>query len=77
MNNLSWSKNSTTKSEATIKEEKPKKKPAYKKEMEDLAKIKIKLEEKYEQFAINKVSNAIIEIESAIQNLKKVEYYDL
>ncbi len=75
MNNLSWSKNSAVKVEnKQQQEEKPKKKISYKKEIEDLAKIKSRLEEKYESIAINRVSNSILEIETAIQNLKRVEY---
>ncbi len=77
MNNLSWSKESTSKK--TIEKEeppKPKKKISYKKEIEDLEKVKSRLKEKYEVFAINRISNAILEVETAIQNLKKQEYYD-
>ncbi len=73
MNNLSWSKTSSVKT-TSKSEEKPKKKISYKKEIEDLEKIKSRLEEKYESVAINRVSNSILEIETAIQNLKRVEY---
>jgi hypothetical protein len=78
MNNLSWSKESTSK-KAADKEEpaKQKKKISYKKEIEDLEKIKSRLKEKYESLAINRVSNAILEVETAIHNLKKLEYYDV
>lgn len=77
MNNLSWSKESKPKAKDEIKpDNKQKKKISYKKEIEDLEKIKIRLQEKYESLAINRISNSILEIETAIQNLKKVEYYD-
>lgn len=76
MNNLSWSKESSAK--PVVKDEpKTRKKITYKKEIEDLEKIKSKLKEKYEYFAVNRISNAIIEIETAIQNLKKTEYYEI
>lgn len=75
MNNLSLPKNYSAKVEnKQQKEEKPKKKISYKKEIEDLAKIKSRLEEKYESISINRVFNSILEIETAIQNLKRVEY---
>lgn len=73
MNNLSWSKNSSTKT-IDKPEEKSKKKISFKKEIEELEKIKGKLKEKYELAAINRISNSILEVETAIQNLKKVEY---
>lgn len=75
MNNLSWSKSSSTKAVNKI-EEKPKKKISFKKEIEDLEKIKSRLKEKYDLIAINRISNSILEIETAIQNLRKVEYQD-
>jgi hypothetical protein len=76
MNNLSWSKEASPLKQENKIENKPRKKISYKKEIEELEKIKSKLKDKYESIAINKISNAILEIETAIQNLKKVEYYD-
>ena len=74
MNNLSWGE-STKKELSKVKEEvKPKKKIDYKKEIVDLEKILERLNEKYESFAHSKVSNAIVDVTGAIENLKKLEY---
>lgn len=79
MNNLSWSsenpasKKPQAKKEEAKKEEAKKKKIDYKKEMEDLEKIHKRILDKYELHAHNKVSNAMIDIRGAIENLKKFD----
>lgn len=74
MNNLSWSsENPTSKKPQAKKEEAKKKKIDYKKEMEDLEKIHKRILDKYELHAHNKVSNAMIDIRGAIENLKKFD----
>lgn len=74
MNNLSWSsEDSASKKAQTKKEEVKKKKIDYKKEIEDLEKIHKRILDKYELHAHNKVSNAMIDIKGAIENLKKFE----
>jgi hypothetical protein len=74
MNNLSWSsENSAAKKSQAKKEEVKKKKIDYKKEIDDLEKIHKRILEKYELHAHNKVSNSMIDIKGAIENLKKFE----
>lgn len=74
MNNLSWSsENPASKKPQAKKEEAKKKKIDYKKEMEDLEKIHKRILDKYELHAHNKVSNAMIDIRGAIENLKKFD----
>ena len=45
----------------------------YKKEIDDLEKIHKRILEKYELHAHNQVSNSMIDIKGAIENLKKFE----
>lgn len=77
MNNLTWSSGESSKKTIPVKiEPKPKKKISFKKDIEDLQKLNERLKEKYDSVAINRISNAIMEIETAIRNLKSLEYYE-
>lgn len=74
MNNLSWSSESSgSKKTQSKKEDTKKKKIDYAKEIDDLDKIYQKILAKYELHAHTKVSNAMIDIKGAIENLKKFE----
>ena len=77
MNNLSWSsedsKEKNAKPKNDSKGDSKKKKVDYKKEIEDLEKIYQRILSKYETSAHSKVSNAMIDIRGALENLKKFE----
>lgn len=74
MNNLSWSSESEgSKKTQSKKEDIKKKKIDYKKEIDDLEKIYQRISDKYELHAHSKVSNAMIDIKGALENLKKFE----
>jgi hypothetical protein len=75
MNNLTWSgKSPEDKKPQAKKEDIKKKKISYTKETEDLEKIYNKIKEKYDLHPHNKVSKAIIDLSSVLENLKKFEY---
>jgi hypothetical protein len=74
MNNLTWSGSSDKKAGAKQEETKPKKKVDYAKEIADLQKIYAKIQEKYDLSPHSKVSNTLIDLSAAIDNLKKFEY---
>jgi hypothetical protein len=74
MNNLTWSGSSDKKAGTKQEETKPKKKVDYAKEIADLQKIYAKIQEKYDLSPHSKVSNTLIDISAAIDNLKKFEY---
>jgi len=75
MNNLSWAGDRSTAKKSTPSKSDPKKKKVdYNKEIDDLEKLHKRISEKYELSAHNKVSNAMVDIRCALENLKKFEY---
>lgn len=74
MNNLTWSGASDKKAATKQEETKPKKKIDYSKEIADLQKMYTRIKEKYDLSPHSKVSNTLIDISAAIDNLKKFEY---
>lgn len=71
MNNLTWSGSHTGKNQETKGEIKPKKKIDYKKDLVDLQKILERLKEKYEIKPTNAISSSILNLDSAIQAIKR------
>jgi hypothetical protein len=74
MNNLTLSGSSDKKTSAKQEETKTKKKIDYTKEIADLQKMYTRIKEKYDLSPHSKVSNTLIDISAAIDNLKKFEY---
>lgn len=71
MNNLSWSGSFPQKNKEIPVENKPKRKLDYKKDLVDLQKILERLKEKYQIKPTNAISSSIVNLDSAIQAIKR------
>lgn len=71
MNNLTWSGDSAKKKQDVKEESKTKKKIDYKKDLTDLEKILERIKEKYEIKPTNPISSAMVNLDGAIERVKR------
>lgn len=71
MNNLTWSGDSGKKKQDAKEESKTKKKIDYKKDLTDLEKILERIKEKYEIKPTNPISSAMVNLDGAIEGIKR------
>jgi thiamine pyrophosphokinase len=71
MNNLTWSGDSAKKKQDVKEESKTKKKIDYKKDLTDLEKILERIKEKYGIKPTNPISSAMVNLDGAIEGVKR------